>query len=270
MSLEFRLIGIEKRDPFTIAAMDHAIFEECQAGRSSPTLVYHNWEPSVSIASAQPLSDLNLQECSRLGFKVVRMRSGGKAVVHFPDKEFTYSLFVPVNSIFDKDNIYKTYCGRIAKALESLSLPTAVVDNNDIFIDNKKIGGNAQRLNNRYSMQQGLILYEKPNAKIMLELMDSSLYPSSALDELNNILTGFNHYSDINQEELRRVLAEHITDSSYHVGELTEREISRIDELIPEYKDVKKIKSSIARGLCWLPAPSYIARKMEVNEYATA
>ncbi|MDP3918664.1 MAG: hypothetical protein Q8Q35_02040 [Nanoarchaeota archaeon] len=268
MSLEFRLIGIEKRDPFTIAAMDHAIFEECEAGKSPPTLVYHNWESSVSIASAQPLSDLNHQECSRLGFKVVRMRSGGKAVVHFPDTEFTYSLFVPVNSIFEKDQIYQTYCGRIAKALENLSLPTAVVDNNDIFIDNKKIGGNAQRLNNRYSMQQGLILYEKPNAQIMLNLMNNSLYLSSALDELNNILTGFNNYSNINQEELRKALTEQITDSSYHIGELTNREKSRIDELIPEYKDVKEIKSSIARGLCWLPAPSYLARKQEVPQYA--
>ena len=140
MSLEFRLIQIEKRDPHTIAAMDHAIFEECESGRSPPTLVYHNWQPGVSIANGQALTDLNFATCREKGFDIVRLTTGGKAVVHFPDTEFSYSLFVPITGI-DPRATYELYCGRITAALRELGISSAVVDNNDIFVGEKKNWG---------------------------------------------------------------------------------------------------------------------------------
>ncbi|MBI5797435.1 hypothetical protein HZA98_00845 [Candidatus Woesearchaeota archaeon] len=261
MNLEFRLIEIEKRNPFTIAAMDHAIFEECEAGRSPPTLVYHNWQPAVSLAKGQALSDLNHEACREKGFGIVRLTTGGKAVVHFPDTEFSYSLFVPINSL-NLRATYQTYCGRIAAALTSLGVPSAIVDNNDIFVGRRKIGGNAQHVKKHFAMQQGLILYEEPDSKTMLSLMNSSLYPEDAVEQLKNVLVGFRRYSFASQEQLRYILTAHMfAGEEWKHGFLTAREQERIQELEEEYKILNEAQAPQTRGLCWLPAPAYAEAK---------
>tara|TARA_Y100000310_G_scaffold345532_1_gene466151 strand:- start:14061 stop:14879 length:819 start_codon:yes stop_codon:yes gene_type:complete len=267
MRLEFRVISIEKRDPALIAAMDEAILEECEAGRSPPTLVYHNWEKSISIARVQALTDIDLDKCLSDNFKVVRMITGGKAVVHFPDTEFSYSLFVPKE--FGKINItqtYETYCSRISKTLKSFGLPNVVVDNNDIFVGGKKIGGNAQRVRRNFSMQQGVILYDCPNADTMLNFMNAELYPKSASEELAALLTGFTQHSDASQKELIGRLTENITASSYSIGELSEKEKERIEELLPSYETLESPSATVVSGLCWLPAPVYIENKKRRQE----
>ena len=265
MSLEFRLIESEKRSPFLIAAMDHAIFEECEAGYSPPTLVYHNWEPAVSIANGQTLNDLNHKECKRLGFSIVRMPSGGKAVVHFPDTEFSYSLFIPITGINPRAT-YEKYCGRISTALASLGIQSAIADNNDIFIGEKKVGGNAQWVKRNYAMQHGLILYEQPSARIMLSLMHPSLYPPQAEQQLQALLTGWRNHSSVSQEELRRTLTENLLEGySYKKGKLTEREQGRIEELQEQYKNPYDSQAAQIRGLCWLPAPAYKKGVVEVH-----
>ncbi len=261
MSLEFRLIEIEKRNPFLIAAMDQAIFEECEAGRSPPTLMYHNWERAVSLANAQARSDLNLYACRENGFDVVRLITGGKAVVHFPDTEFSYSLFVPVSGINPRAT-YQLYCGRIAKALQILGVPSAVVDNNDIFAGEKKIGGNAQHVKKKFAMQQGIILYEQPDAQIMLSLMNPSLYGENAEEKLRNILTGFKKYSSASQQELRHILTAHLLEGyEWKQSFLTEREQVRVQELESQYREIKETQAPQTRGLCWLPAPAYRKEK---------
>lgn len=264
MNLEFRLIELEKRSPFTIAAMDHAIFEECEAGRSPPTLLYHNWEKAVSLAAGQNIHDVNIIECERQGFTIVRLPSGGKAVVHFPDTEFSYSLFIPVEKI-DIRKLYEKYCGRIGTALRSLGLPSVVVENNDIFVGTKKIGGNAQRIRQKSLcvMQQGIILYHKPFANDMLCLMHPSLYPARAEAKLDALLTGFSEYSSLSQTILRETMTSHLLEGyRWEKGGVTQRERARIRELEESYKNPYDPKAQQVRGLCWLPAPAYKNEKV--------
>lgn len=268
MNLEYRVIGIEKRSPFYIAAMDHAILEECEAGYSSPTLVFHNWQKSISLANGQALSDLNLGHCREKGFDCVRLTTGGKAVVHFPDTEFSYSLFVPITEKNPRAT-YQIYCGRISAALQSLGLSSVRVDNNDIFVGERKIGGNAQHIKQRFAMQQGLILYEQPDARQMLSLMNSSLYEEYAEDKLKKILTGFKEYSSASQEQLRDILTAHILAGyEWQKKPLTKREQERIRILEPEYRILKEATAPQTRGLCWLPAPAYIQAKESMEVHA--
>lgn len=262
MSLEFRVIGLHRRDPAFIAAMDEAILEECEAGRSPPTLVYHNWAKSITIAGSQALSDIDLVASQAQGFKVVRMITGGKAVVHFPDTEFSYSLFVPRRpGDINITETYSTYCGRIAQALSSFGLGNVVVDNNDIFVDGQKIAGNAQRVKNNFSMQQGLILYNKPDARTMLSLMNSELYPDSAIEELEALLTGFAEHSVADQADLIERLTDRLTLGYHYTGQLTRREKERIRQILPSYRTLEKPHAKIVSGLCWLPAPIYLENK---------
>jgi len=259
---------MERRDARVIAAMDHAIFEACEAGRSPPTLVYHNWQPSVSIAAGQTIDDVNVDECERRGFTVVRMPSGGKAVVHYPDTEFTYSLFVPVNPAHrDLRKVYETYCSKIGAALASFGLPATVVNNNDIFVAGKKIAGNAQRMGRNISMQQGLILYELPDLHTMMRLMNPALYPDGTVDELKSIMASFRQYSTASQENLRGELTLQLLDGfSFRVGALTNDEQRRMEELKTHYAFPDDVNAKQVRGLCWLPAPAYReAKSAEVH-----
>lgn len=265
MSLEFRLIEIEKRNPFLIAAMDQAIFEECEAARSPPTLVYHNWERSVSLANGQARDDLNWNMCREKGFDVVRLSTGGKAVVHFPDTEFSYTLFVPITGINPRAT-YELYCGRVAAALANVGVSSVVVDNNDIFVGERKIGGNAQHVKQRFAMQQGLILYEQPDASLMLSLMNPSLYEQDAQERLANVLTGLRKYSSASQQQVRDIMTAHMLASyEFKSGSLTERERVRIQELESRYKTVEEAQAPQTRGLCWLPAPAYLRAKAQVE-----
>lgn len=261
MSLEFRVIEIEKRNPFLIAAMDQAIFEACESGYSPPTLIYHNWEKSISLASGQALSDINVNTCREKGFKLVRLTIGGKAVIHFPDTEFSYSLFVPISERNPRAT-YQKYCGRIAAALTSLGVSSAVVDNNDIFVGEKKIAGNAQHVKQKYAMQQGLILYEQPSANSMLSLMNSSLYTEDAEEQLDTILTSFKRYSSASQEQVREVITAYmLAGYEWTIGYVTEREQRRTQELEPKYRILEEAQAPQTRGLCWLPAPAYKKEK---------
>lgn len=266
MSLEFRVIEIERRSPFRIAAMDHAVMEACKEGRSPPTLIYHNWEKSVSLAKGQAMSDLNLEECERQGFKVVRLPTGGKAVIHFPDTEFSYTLCVPNTGINPRE-AYKKYCERIGNALRSLGVSSVSVDNNDIFVGEKKIGGNAQWVSGGWTLQHGLLLYEQPDAQTMLSLMHLSLYHFSAEEELKALVTGFHVFSHASQQQLRDVLTAHLLGGyKWKRGTLTEEEEAQAGDMERQYRNPHDPKATQTRGLCWLPAPIYRREEMELEE----
>ena len=150
--------------------------------------------------------------------------------------------------------------------MQRLDVPSAVVDNNDIFVRGKKIGGNAQHIKQRYAMQQGVILYQKPDAKLMLSLMNPSLYAEHAEEKLANILTGFREYSRATQEQVRKTLTTSLL-SGYTLrkGILTEREQARIESLLEQYRNPFDAQATQVRGLCWLPALAYVKAKAQME-----
>jgi lipoate-protein ligase A len=271
MSLEFRVIGIETRDPYTIAAMDDAIQEAVAAGRSPPTLVFHDWKPSVSLATSQARTDLDLSACKRLGYDVIRLRSGGKAVVHSPGTEFTYSLFVPFgNGGLNTTGTYRTFCRRIGEALASFGLAPVIVRGNDIYVGERKVGGNALWVRNQTYMQQGFLLFDRPDTDRMLELMQEGMYPPSASGELRDIITAFSEHSDATQAELHHRLISHLTEENWKRGMLTEQEIQRMTDLLPNYHTVGENGMQESSGLCLLPAPHYVSRSQAPEVYHVA
>jgi lipoate-protein ligase A len=264
MNLEFRVIEMEKREPWMIAAMDHAIFDEVEHGRSPATLVFHNWKKGISLASSQPLQDLDLATCKREGFPIVRLKTGGKAVVHFPDTEFSYSLFIPMDPLQrNPTKLYAEYCGKIANTLQSFGLPHVKVDNNDVWVGDKKIAGNAMHLgrpDSKAVVQQGLILYKKPSASAMIRLMAQGMYPLAAVNHLDSMLTGFRNYSSASMDEFQKTLKFELTNGQNYSGELSQNEKDKISSLEDYYKS-PGLGGTLTSGLCWLPAPEYIARK---------
>ncbi len=260
MKLEFRVIGIERRNPYLIAGIDDVIFNNVAKG-GIPTLIYHDWEPSVSISANQDINDLNIDNCQKRGYSIIRMRSGGRAVVHTTDTDFSYSLFLPFSYFsFDPSKnlvrVYDTYCQKIAEALQKIGVPAEVRNKNDVFVNNKKLSGNAQKIANGVVMQHGLILYKTPDINTMIDLMSPNLYNGNSVNELQTLLTSVSEYNKWPTElhELLKILTTSLVGDNYYEDSLTEEEMIRAIKFSENYRDpFKGNNGATVRGLCWLP-----------------
>jgi lipoate-protein ligase A len=81
-------------DPVMPGALNMAVDGALQASRAAggpPTLRLYRWEtPTASLGRFQPLEDVDLDACRRLGVDVVRRATGGRGVLH--DDELTYAV----------------------------------------------------------------------------------------------------------------------------------------------------------------------------------
>jgi len=72
-------------------AVDEAILESVQRGKSAPTLRLFAWEPPcLSLGQAQPYADVDEPRLRAQGWDVVRRLTGGRAILH--TDELTYSV----------------------------------------------------------------------------------------------------------------------------------------------------------------------------------
>jgi lipoate-protein ligase A len=98
-------------------AVDEAILESVQSGKSLPTLRLFGWSPPcISLGRAQPFSDINSTQLNAFGWGVVRRITGGRAILH--TDELTYSVIGPDNDPRLIGGVLESY-RRLAQALLS-------------------------------------------------------------------------------------------------------------------------------------------------------
>lgn len=97
-------------------AVDEAIALAVEAGQVAPTIRFYGWEtPTVSLGCLQTARRaVERAACERLGVKVVRRPTGGRAVLH--DDELTYSVCVPLDRSWAGLSVGDSFC-RIAEGL---------------------------------------------------------------------------------------------------------------------------------------------------------
>lgn len=93
----WRVLSHAAQDGPRNMAVDEAIVSAVEAGRVPPTLRFYAWDgPTVSLGCLQAARRaVEREACDRLGVKIVRRPTGGRAVLH--DEELTYSLCVPLD-----------------------------------------------------------------------------------------------------------------------------------------------------------------------------
>ena len=96
-------------------AIDEAIFNCVQAGRSLPTIRFYDWEPStVSCGYNQEVAkEVDLLALKQHGFGFIRRPTGGRLVLH--DNEVTYAVIGPAVGKLS-GNVTESY-SEISKAL---------------------------------------------------------------------------------------------------------------------------------------------------------
>lgn len=161
---EWRLIKLETWDAAMNMAIDEAILNARIRGEAPNTVRLYKWRPSaVSIGRHQSLSrEVDLSACKKLGVSVVRRISGGGAVYHDYVGEVTYSVVAKTGDVIPY-NIHEAYmkiCLGIINALKNLGFKSKLdsLGCPSIFIDGKKISGNAQAWRGKFLLQHGTFL----------------------------------------------------------------------------------------------------------------
>ncbi|HVN76606.1 MAG TPA: biotin/lipoate A/B protein ligase family protein [Thermoanaerobaculaceae bacterium] len=109
-------------------ALDEALVETVDAGRSAPVLRLYRWAPpALSLGFSQPYAAADAAFCAAHGVDVVRRPTGGRAVLHH--LELTYSVAAPLGRgalTHDLQAAYQAICLALVRGLASLGVPAEV------------------------------------------------------------------------------------------------------------------------------------------------
>jgi len=169
-------------------AIDEAIFESIQEGRSLPTIRFYGWDPpTISCGYNQEVAkEVDFMALKEHGLGFVRRPTGGRLVLH--DEEVTYSVISPASERLS-GNITQSY-SEISKAL-ALGLEQIGIDVDfekgdltsehqrqavnpcftsssryELNYKRKKIVGSAQVRKNNCFLQHGSILLDHGQSKL--------------------------------------------------------------------------------------------------------
>lgn len=165
----WRFLPLEIRNGYWNMALDEAILNAVIEKKSLNTLRFFKWNPSTAtIGQNQSLFDeIDLKFCEENGFNVVRRITGGGAVFHDYLKEITYSIVCPIKYLeslnaFKVLEQFEIITQGITTALEiyGLEAEKGIIHCPAIFIDGKKISGNAQLRRKGCILQHGTILLD--------------------------------------------------------------------------------------------------------------
>ena len=186
--MKWRFLIDGKLSPAENMAIDEAIFECVQNGRSLPTIRFYDWEPStVSCGYNQEVDkEVDFAALKKHGFGFIRRPTGGRVVLH--DNEVTYAVISPAEGRLS-GNVTKSY-SEISKALaKGLKFMSINVDfekgslssehqrqaanpcftsssRYELSCQRKKIVGSAQVRKNNCLLQHGSILLNCNQSKL--------------------------------------------------------------------------------------------------------
>ncbi len=165
----WRFLPIETRNGYWNMALDEAILKAVIEKRSPNTLRFFKWKPStINLGRNQSLSDeVDVKVAKEKGFDIVRRITGGGAVFHDQDSEITYSIVCP-QKFLEKLNAFKVIeqfeiiTQGIIEGLNIYGLEPekGVIHCPALFLDGKKISGNAQVRKKSHILQHGTILLD--------------------------------------------------------------------------------------------------------------
>ena len=166
---KWRLLPLEIRNGFWNMALDEAVLKAVIEKKSPHTIRFYKWNPStVSIGRNQSLSDeVDLKIAKNKGFNIVRRITGGGAVFHDEEREITYSIVCPLGFLENLNakrviDQYEIITQGIIEGLifYGLEPEKGVIHCPALFLDGKKISGNAQIRKKGYLLQHGTILLD--------------------------------------------------------------------------------------------------------------
>lgn len=250
-------------------AVDESILLHIGRGDSPPTLRLYAWTPAcLSLGYAQPFADVDAKRLRERGWEIVRRVTGGRAILH--TDELTYSVIAPNNEPRVAGTVLESY-SRLAQALllavKNLNVPVEmkedaaqdavpssskdnILRNNpicfevpstyEITVDGRKLIGSAQARKKEGVLQHGSLPLTGDLTRICEALVfeDELARTNAAIRLLSRATTVESAlgrevgWEEASQAFIRAFEAQ--LGLSFEHGKLSEKEISRTEELVRE------------------------------------
>lgn len=258
------LLPVDGTGAFHMAA-DVAVLEGIRANKGAPTLRFYRWTPPcVTLGKFQPAEgNVQLDNCRRLGFDVVKRPTGGRAILH--DHEVTFSVIVAEEHLPQAGASIMDSYRELGRALEAgmrrLGLTAELIDRRatarggdpasvnatgnpacfaakarcDLMVNGRKIIGSAQMRKDGFILQQNSL-----PLKVNFPLWDDVFYRS----DWQSVAQG--GAVDLWSAAAREVGYDEVVDAlrygfttalgiEFEESRLSEDEDRRARELLPEY-----------------------------------
>jgi len=144
-------------------ALDEALLEECEAGRTGNLL--RLWElpayAAVLGSASVRAAEVRMAELQADGVPLLRRISGGGTVILGPGC-LCFSLFLGLDQP-GLQEVRGSYClilGKLAKVLSAHVPGVACAGTSDLAVHGRKFSGNSQRRLRRYLLHHGTLLYD--------------------------------------------------------------------------------------------------------------
>jgi len=104
----WRLLEWQEVDGAFSAALDEALLLQAASAAAVPSLRFYTWRDSwLSLGSSQPIREVDLHACQRLGVRVVRRLSGGTATLN--EHIVGFSVVIPASHRLAGRGLMDTY-----------------------------------------------------------------------------------------------------------------------------------------------------------------
>ncbi len=242
----WRLLDVGIVDGPTGTSIFEAVGIKCSRGVSPNTIIFWRVNPPCVYLGYHQLveKEVNLENCEKLGIKVVRRILGG-GCVYCDKNQLLYSIIVNTrrsNIPCRMENAYKKILGGVVLALKKLGLEEVYYEEklNAVVANGKKISGNAGLLDSNLIIVNGSFLLDfdyKSMSKLLLNptknLPGNPKKPEDGLTHLKRELN-----REVNFQEVKKALKEGFEEAlniKLRKGSLTNSELYLASKLKPKY-----------------------------------
>ena len=232
--MKWRSIPRSKNDPHLAMALEEVLLKKVSKTKT-PTIRFWEWkDKAVTIGRSQKTSnEVDLEFCKEENIKVIRRPSGGGAMYHAPGDEIVYSIIAPKNYFPDDITlIYRKICSRLADILSGINIDAEFVEPNSIFVSDRKISGNAQKVTKDAVLQHGTLLYSPDEDTMFSTLKRSDSNDRYIASDMNSVI-GISDLTDISFHQFYRKIKNGLLDGKEHVTKkIQEDELEKAEELV--------------------------------------
>lgn len=205
-------------DPTINLAMEEYVLHHAPVNESY-FLFYIN-SPSIIVGKNQnALEEFNKSYVDEKGIQVVRRLSGGGTVYHdLGNLNFSFI------TSYDGKNFhnYSKFVQPIVEALNKIGVPAELNSRNDIFVNGRKVSGNAQFAKKGRMLSHGTLLLNSDLDRVVNSLnMSDTIIHSKSIKSVRSKVANINEFlaKPLNMDEFQEIILEAIFEGREHIDE---------------------------------------------------
>lgn len=194
-------------------------------------LLYVNG-PSIVVGKHQnAVEEINTDFVEEHRMPVLRRQSGGGTVYHDLGN-LNFSFIRPYEPKYF--NNYDHFTGLVAEALRRMQVPATLNDRGDIYVDGKKVSGNAQAVRRERMVSHGTLLFRAELGQVSEALrLKPGRFTSKGRQSVRAQVKNIGGYlpDELDMEGFRAQLLNHLLPGSPDVFTLTPEDLTQVEAL---------------------------------------